>query len=312
MAATNELPLDEIQWYAPPHVIQNMGGIHSNSVLFYFAESPFFDRTSNNAVIFGQALYNVNMTHLLSTREAFEGRLKEMSGLEFVVAQEPAETGPGMGTGIWVIHKQTRRKREPKDEVIVHAAYYVVGDRIYQAPTVADVINFRMVTITDTLSKCFAATHKARTWSPSTGHGYITAPNPTSAKAQTLESKRASPVPETQESRAVSEAKKPAQSAVDSRLAEHSFMIHMQYGGEYMDENPITGKPGEFHLSSTGRKEKLPNLSLPSLNTTMVSSSLTQSDKKNVKEGDKTPKTPTGMSKIKRKKSKAGATPTSA
>ncbi|KAI1458416.1 MED6-domain-containing protein [Annulohypoxylon moriforme] len=305
-------PLDETQWHHPLE-LQRIGGVHSNSVLFYFAMSPFFDVTSNNAIVFNQACFNPSMAHLLHTREAFEGRLREMAGLEFIVAQEPAETGPGMGTGVWVIHKQTRRKREPKDEIIVHAAYYVVGEHVYMAPTVSDIINFRMVTITETLSKCFAAAEKARTWSPSTGHGYIAAPNTTNAKAQTLESKATTPMPDARESsKATSEAKKPAQSAVNSRLAEHSFMIHMQYGGEYMDENPITGKPGEFHLSSTGRKEKLPTLGLPSLNTTMVSSSLTQPDKKDTKTGEKTPKTPTGMSKIKRKKSKAGATPTSA
>ena len=31
-------------------------------------------------------------------------------------------------------------------------------------------------------------------------------------------------------------------------------MVHMRFGGEYIDKNPITGRPGEFHLSSTGRK----------------------------------------------------------
>ncbi|XDG02021.1 hypothetical protein ABKA04_001636 [Annulohypoxylon sp. FPYF3050] len=312
MAETREIPLDEIQWHDPIE-LQRIGGVHSNSVLFYFAKSPFFDGTSNNAIVFNQALFNERMNHIISTREAFESRLREMTGLEFVVAQEPAEMGPGMGTGVWVIHKQTRRKRDITDDITVHAAYYVLGDYIFMAPTLVDVLNFRMVTLTENLSKCFAAADRVRTWSPSTGHGYYTAPSTTNTKARALESKGTTPMPDAQESsKTTSETKKPTQSAVDSRLAEHSFMIHMQYGGEYMDENPITGKPGEFHLSSTGRKEKLPTLGLPSLNTTMVSSSLSQPDKKDTKAGEKTPKTPTGMSKIKRKKSKAGATPTSA
>lgn len=120
-------------------------------------------------------------------------------------------------------------------------------------------------------------------------------------------------MPEVQGSKAAPESKKTTQSvAVDSRLAEHSFLIHMQYGGDYMDENPITGKPGEFHLTSTGRKEKLQTLALPNLDTSFKSSAITQPDKKDTK-GDKTPKTPTGMpSKSRRKKSKAGTTPTSA
>ena len=80
-------------------------------VLPYFAKSPFFDPTSNNAVIENQVMFNQDMIRFVATREAFEAHLKTMSGLEFMVAQEPAETGPGMGTGVWVIRKQTRRKR---------------------------------------------------------------------------------------------------------------------------------------------------------------------------------------------------------
>ncbi len=135
-------PLDEIQWSAPPEFDM---GIHNNSVLFYFAQSPFYDRTSNNEVLFQQGLNNPNVTPYLATRELFEGRLKTMSGLEFIVAQEPAETGPGAGTGVWVINKQTRRKRQGEDEIIIHGTYFVNGERIYMAPSMGDIISSRIV-----------------------------------------------------------------------------------------------------------------------------------------------------------------------
>lgn len=141
MASRQAPPLDEIQWRgsAPQ-------GIHSNSVLWYFSDSPFFDQTSNNAVVINQGLSNQSMQRLLETREAFEGRLKSMSGLEFVVAQEPADMAPGTGTGVWVIRKQTRRKRAgAEDEITVHATYFVVGENIYMAPTLADVMSSRIV-----------------------------------------------------------------------------------------------------------------------------------------------------------------------
>lgn len=151
-AANAGPPLDEIQWHTPP---QFEGGLHSNSILYYFAQSPFYDKTSNNEVVFQQGLNNQAMSQYLATRELFESRLREMSGLEFIVAQEPAETGPGMGTGVWVINKQTRRKRPPTnpvrpedgppDEIIVHSTYFVVGENIYMAPTLADVISSRIV-----------------------------------------------------------------------------------------------------------------------------------------------------------------------
>ena len=46
-----------------------------------------------------------------------------------------------------------------------------------------------------------------------------------------------------------------SQSSSSARVLE-SFMIHERYGHEYMDVNPITGKPGEFFLASTGRVEQ--------------------------------------------------------
>jgi mediator of RNA polymerase II transcription subunit 6 len=141
--ASQDPPFDEIQWRSP-QIAMGMQGIHSNSVLFYFAESPFFDKTSNNAVLFNQALYNQAMLPVIQTREAFEGRLKTMSGLEFIVAQEPAD--PVNGTGVWVIRKQTRRKRQPEeDEITLHSTYFVVGENIYMAPAVADVLGSRTV-----------------------------------------------------------------------------------------------------------------------------------------------------------------------
>jgi mediator of RNA polymerase II transcription subunit 6 len=115
-------------------------------VLPYFAKSPFFDPTSNNAVLENQAMYNQNMVNIVATREAFEGRLKTMSGLEYVVAQEPAETAPGTGTGVWVIRKQTRRKRQgQEDDITIHSTYFVMGENIYMAPAFLDVVGSRMV-----------------------------------------------------------------------------------------------------------------------------------------------------------------------
>lgn len=62
---------------------------------------------------------------------------------------------------------------------------------------------------------------------------------------------------------------------LDSLLMEEALLTHERYGTEYMDENPITGKPGDFHLTSTGRKAQTKNAltlkeaaaALPALNT---------------------------------------------
>ncbi|ORY71567.1 MED6 mediator sub complex component-domain-containing protein [Pseudomassariella vexata] len=313
-------PLDETQW-RDPHTAASMQGIHSNSVLHYFAASPFSDPTSNNAVIITQSQWNRDMHQYLVTRDAFEGRLKTMSGLEYIVAQEPSVMGPGAGTGVWVIRKQTRRKRaNEEDEITVHSSYFVVGDNIYMAPTLADIMSYRMATVESKLRKCFPVASEVSTWSPAAGHAYTIPTTSSNPRERTSTSKEATPMPDgeshTSKAAGVSESKKPGQSTMlDARLAEQSFTIHMQYGSEYMDENPITGKPGEFHLSSTGRKDRMVQApgNMPSLTTSFKSPTVPDlGGKRDVTgKGDKTPKTPTSGpgSKPKRKKSKAGTTP---
>ena len=155
MANPNDPPLDEIQWRSPQIVASLTGGLHTNTILFYFAESPFFERTSNNAVIFSQAMNNINMLQYVQTREAFEARLKTMSGLEFMVGEEPAESGHKIGTGVWVIRKQTRKKRpNQEDEVTVHASYFIVGENIYMAPSLSDILASRIVSWLVTWQLC--------------------------------------------------------------------------------------------------------------------------------------------------------------
>ncbi|KAI8714523.1 Mediator of RNA polymerase II transcription subunit 6 [Fusarium sp. LHS14.1] len=314
MANPNEPPLDEIQWRSPI-AIANMGGLHSNSILFYFAESPFFERTSNNAVVYNQAMNNSAMFSDIQTREAFEGRLNTMAGLEFRVAEEPAETGPGAGTGVWVIRKQTRRKHyEARDEIIVHASYFVVGENIYMAPTLNDILAARIMTMSSAIARAASSAESIRKWRPSLGHVYQLPSNQPPAKSKAQDSAAATPMPEeaTKASALPATASQKDDEASLERLVEESLMVHMKYGGEYIDENPITGRPGEFHLSSTGRKvipppqlaksEGIGSISGPTINTKV-------DDKKDDK--SKTPKSAT-MSKPRRKKSKMMNTSTPA
>ncbi|KAH6715133.1 mediator of RNA polymerase-like protein II transcription subunit 6 [Leptodontidium sp. 2 PMI_412] len=318
--ASQDIPLDEIQWKSPPLVAQ-MQGVHENSVLHYFSNSPFFDPTSNNAVLVSQAMYNPNMLDVIQTRAAFEGRLKTMSGLEFIIAEQPAEMAPGTGTGVWVIRKQTRRKRDrDEDEITIHSTYFVVGDNIYMAPTVADVLGNRTMTIISSLNKFITGAAALPEFSPALGHVYMQPPSGSRLKNGESQLSQGSnentPVPESLQG-----PKKPLPSAstngtdyLDNRLLEETINISLKYGDEYMDEIPITGAPGEFHLSSTGRKEK-DKLMVPAITkgpTPVPSKPATPAppplkteippERKNSKV-EKSPKTP-GMPKPKRRKSK--------
>ncbi|EQL34587.1 hypothetical protein BDFG_03548 [Blastomyces dermatitidis ATCC 26199] len=194
MAAQSAVPLEEITWRSPLHV-QTMGGfLHSNNILFYFAESPFFDQTSNNASLAIQANYNENFRPFIETREAFEGRLKTMQGLEFMVVHDPlqeAAAAAAVGgkqqrkqqelSNIWVIRKQMRKKRTGvgsgaaggDDEIQVLATYFVVGDSVFMAPSVLRVVGSRMLSAVTSLTRALSVASPLPTFSPSYGHTYM-------------------------------------------------------------------------------------------------------------------------------------------
>ena len=119
----------------------------TSTVLPYFSKSPFFDPMSNNATITTQATYNPNMFYLIQTREAFEARLRTMQGLEFMVTADPSENGTkSIENSVWVISKQNRRKMQGAEDVISSiSSYFVVGENIYMAPVVGQILSARLV-----------------------------------------------------------------------------------------------------------------------------------------------------------------------
>ncbi|CAK7271982.1 Mediator of RNA polymerase II transcription subunit 6 [Sporothrix epigloea] len=267
--------IDELQW-SEPETANEMQGIHSNSVLYYFMRSPYFDKTSNNNTIYNQAMHNHNMFPVLETRERFEDFLRSMSGVEYIVHQAPAEMAPGTGTGVWVIRKQLRRKRNDgqPDDLTVYADYFVVGYNIYQAPTLADVLSSRITSMAVALGKAFPAMNSLQMWSPAEGYTDETTDRSKSAvdasdgeflDAHLLEDEDdedddAMDLDKKQMNRqsvgnSDPDTEDDIEAFLDPRVAEESYAIHIKYGGEYMDEQPISGRPGDFHiaLASGGR-----------------------------------------------------------
>lgn len=182
--------------------------------------------------------------------------------------------------------------------------------------------------IAEAMRKVLPATDSVRKWTPSLGHVY-TQPTPPSALSRATASKEGGDTPMADgttanatttaaaaAAKSATAAKKDSTKNALDRLAEESFLIHMRHGGDYFDENPITGRPGDFHFASTGRKDKIapppPPATATSSTTTQqppkpaVNTKLAEEAKKDGKEG-KSPRTPT-VPKPKRKKSKI-ATP---
>ena len=105
------------------------------------------------------------------------------------------------------------------------------------------------------MRKALPIAEGVRTWTPSRGHVYQQPTSP-STRLKDADSKDPdTPLPDTQTTGPKTTA--PSKAATDAaldRLAEESFAVHLKYGGDYIDENPITGRPGDFHLAKTGRK----------------------------------------------------------
>ena len=257
-------------------------------VLPYFYESPYFDRTSNNAILSSQALYNPSMLPIVATREAFESRLRTMAGLEFVVTHDPSDGGRNVpNSGVWVIRKQNRRKRPGlEDEITALSSYFVVGESVYMAPSVGNVLGGRLVrreplcnwednvwrigmlmanklsTVTS-LTKFLATASALPIFTPSLGYTYfppavkaVSATTASSSLQATHSSKDSSPLPDTQLSLKSTKASQLSEKSSlpdlrASSLLADSFLLSTTYGAEYMDENPLVGEPGAFILQKS-------------------------------------------------------------
>ena len=154
MASRTEPPLDEVQWSSPQYA-QQLGGIHNNTLLPYFYESPFYDQTSNNAMLTVTAMRNPSLFHVIQTRQAFEDYLLGMNGVEYRVVQDPSDNDriPNHEhSGVWVIRKQRRIKPAPADPIQEDtleplSTYFVVGENVYMAPTVGSILSSKLVSI---------------------------------------------------------------------------------------------------------------------------------------------------------------------
>ncbi|KAL9024472.1 MAG: hypothetical protein Q9196_006492 [Gyalolechia fulgens] len=246
MANAHDSQLDEIQWKAPL-IAQSMGGIQTNTVLPYFSGSPYFDATSNNATIMTQATHNPALFYLIQTREAFEARLRTMQGLEFMVAHDPSENGTKVEhSGIWVIRRQIRRKRAgTEDEITPISSFYVVGENIYMASSLGSVLGARLLATVTSLNKVIATASALPSFTPALGHTYL----PPAPKAlNPVASKEGTPVPGSQDPNSAKLASKHFldQDLRSTHLLQSSLNLSLQYGHEYMDDNPLVGEPGSF------------------------------------------------------------------
>lgn len=184
------------------------------------------------------------------------------------------------------------------------------------------------MTISSAIAKALPAAEAARKWRPSVGHSYKPPPQAqgtaatsgAAARARGNELKEGTPAPgAVNRTSATASAPPNLEELSLERSAEASFWVHMKHGGEYLDENPITGRPGEFHLSSTGRKPVMApqadKAAAPTGISAMTGPARPSGKADEKKDGKAEKPARSAMPKPKRKKSKLGGgsrTPTAA
>ena len=185
-----------------------------------------------------------------------------------------------------------------------------------------------MTTITS-LSKMLSETASLPVFSPAYGHTYLPpASKPATASQIGLLQKIKEPTPMPGSQSATSgqnnqnEARPSA--ATDTQTLINAIRMTMRYGKEYMDESPLVGEPGNFRLSKqkqtlvspTGADLPTARLTSPPKDKSATpaqrpaSPPMIQTDippvdsKKSAKASDRSPTTPGGSLKPKRRKSK--------
>ncbi|KAK4550477.1 hypothetical protein LTR36_000056 [Oleoguttula mirabilis] len=276
-------PLDEVVSSRPEMIGWWMSGEHNlpqpwlpmeeRFIHRYFSEQPFFDWTTKNGLLLSHARKDRESFDTVHNRHAFERNLRKSPGTEYVIVGEPQQIpGAPLGqkNGMWVIRKQDRL-REPKTSdsdnpypsTLTLATYFIVGENVYQAPSVADVVGNRVLSAATHLSKFFDKAASLPSFSPTAGHTYLpqtTKPLSTSTAGSPARSREGSIAPgvDTQSLRSGSLAPESqsgtvsaSTSAQDARLLAQSLQMAIQFNDEYMDENPILGEPGAFKFSSS-------------------------------------------------------------
>jgi MED6 mediator sub complex component len=134
-------PLDELQW-REPEAVEYYKGIRAENIHLYFIISPFCDISSNNRLLFTQMGRNPSLFGVLENRRLFEDRLRSMAGIGYFVVDGPEISTPDMNP-VWVIRKTRRAPSSNVTETL--GTYYALGENIYQASSLLDVLHCRMV-----------------------------------------------------------------------------------------------------------------------------------------------------------------------
>ncbi|KAJ2740206.1 Mediator of RNA polymerase II transcription subunit 6 [Coemansia sp. BCRC 34301] len=143
--------LTAIEWRSDQWLFQ-FGGLRPDNVLEYFSQSPFWDPSSNNAVLKMQTQFN-DLQH-----SSYD--LKTMVGIEFAVThQEPPS--------LFII---TKFRRSSPTKVAPMTVYYITDGNAYEAPTLYSIVSTRMLSSIKKVEEAFDIARSHAVFHPSTGY----------------------------------------------------------------------------------------------------------------------------------------------
>ncbi|OAQ35132.1 MED6-domain-containing protein [Linnemannia elongata AG-77] len=145
--------------------IMGVGGLNPDNVLDYFAQSPFWDPSCNNAIIRMQTQFN-NLGEMTQ-------KLKEQRGLEFALIHERYPT-------LFIIQKQ---ERKGPDWVLPMDIYYVLNGSIYMNPDIQTLLSNRILGSLFYVESAFNEARTMTEFHPSTGYHWKAPAESTSTTA---------------------------------------------------------------------------------------------------------------------------------
>ena len=256
-------PLDE-QEFDQPSLIAGLPGQDmniGNNLFWYFTSSPWFEAMSINIAVFNNVQLLPDGQQIMGDRKLWDERLRaEPYGVQFIAAAEPQGEGQP-----WVMQRQNKVQNPTTGEVDTHVEgnWYTHGTKVLMAPSLLDVVQSRLLTISTRMQQMSQIASDMTYWSPATGYSYYP-PSYEAAKAQTTASRIGSPTlaPTDPDAPTASHSQGAATTAATTEPAasttEFSDALFMQslnftnaYGDEYMDENPLKGEPGAFVFENT-------------------------------------------------------------
>jgi mediator of RNA polymerase II transcription subunit 6 len=256
-----------------PAWIQGQGFLHRNNVLFYFMDSPFFDPASRNSEVFNATQDQAHWQQAISTVDSFHREMALRPGLEFVLAHDPEKEGtmiqpsPDQGvpegqlvrSNLFVIRKQ-QRLGDLRTTVPI-SVYWVMQNKIFQAPSVSNVLNARLLAMGAGLTKVLEKMSVLDKVAPT-----VDGKKAKAVMGRDLSmSRNATPVPGLDE--ATMALEKPVETNTATKeedddeeeesynTLERALRMTLNYENEYADQMELIGEPGNLRFSKVKEKQ---------------------------------------------------------